>query len=742
MASFLARVGRFSFVHRWPVLIAWLLIVAAAATGAFASGIRVADSFSIPGTESDRVQQLLEERFGAAASGVGSGTGASAAADAEAPASSRIVVVAPPGQNLITGGGIPTVLAAAAPIGGLAGVATVSDPTVTQTIAPDGSALYLDVQFAVPTEDVPAATEDALLSFESRLESAGYTVALSGGPFSTPLEILSPRESIGVVVALVVLVVTFGSLLAAGMPILTALLGVGVGVGGVLALSAVIDVSSATLTLGLMLGLAVGIDYALFLVSRHRQQLADGIEPEESAALSVATAGSAVVFAGSTVVVALVGLLVTGIPFLGVMGVAAAATVAIAVLIAITLLPALMGFAGTRLTPRGRALVRAKRFLTSDNRWGRLVTRYPVRTLLTSLAVLLVVAIPMLSMRLGLPDAAQEPEGSRDREAYELLAQHFGPGINGPLVLVVDAAAQPASLLPAAGQLSAQVGGLSGVAYVSQPIPNPAGNTALLLVLPTTGPNDEGTTELVHAIRDVAEPLGAATGTEIGVTGAAAATIDISDKLADALPVFLAIIVGLALLLLLIAFRSILVPITAVLGFLLTIGAAFGATVAVYQWGWLADVFGVATPAPLLSFMPVLMVGVLFGLAMDYQVFIVSRMREEHVHGAGSPASVQYGFAHGARVVTAAALIMVAVFAGFVFSGSTVIGPIAFAMGLGILIDAFVVRMTMIPAVMALLGEKAWWLPRRLDRIVPNVDIEGASLERPPTPKIDEPASV
>ncbi|MBI9113898.1 MMPL family transporter [Sanguibacter suaedae] len=732
MASFLYRVGRGSFTHRWIVLGIWLLAIAAIGIGAVTSGLRMSDTFTIPGTESATAQDLLVERFGEAATGVGAGTGAAAEADEEAPASTRVVIAAPEGESLIDDGGIQVALGALAPVAEADGVVSVSDPTQTGTVAPDGSVLYVDVQYDVPTDDVPDATHDAIVAVEDTLEDQGYTVALTGGPFTEPLELLSATELVGVVVALVVLLVTFGSLLAAGMPILTAILGVATGVGGVLALSAVVDISSATLTLALMLGLAVGIDYALFLLSRHRQQLAEGLDPAESAGRAVGTAGSAVVFAGLTVVIALSGLAVTGIPFLSVMGYAAAATVAVAVLIAVTLLPALMGFAGTRLVPRGRAKARAERSQNAENRWGTTVTKHPVITLVVGTVLLGLVAIPALSMRLGLPDAGQEPLESSSREAYDLLADGFGAGINGPLVVLVDAADDPAALMEAATEISEAVAAVDHVAYVAPPMPNGAegADAALVLVVPETGPNSEETADVVHDIRDLRPDLEASTGVQYAVTGAAAANIDVTEKLAGALPLFLAVVVGLALVLLLVAFRSILVPVTAVLGFLLTVAAAFGATTAVYQWGWLADVFSVSSPAPLLSFMPVLLVGILFGLAMDYQVFLVSRMREDFVHGAEPLAAVRSGYAHGARVVLAAALIMIAVFASFVFSGNTTIAPIAFAMGVGIAFDALIVRMTMIPAVMALLGGSAWWLPRWLDKALPRVDIEGTSLER------------
>jgi RND superfamily putative drug exporter len=732
MARVLDRLGRGSFRHRWIVLIVWLVVLAAAGLGAVASGLNISNSFSIPGTESEKAQSLVAERLGEQASGVGANN-SSPANEGLATSTARVVVAAPEGESFLTGTGIQDVLTALAPVAQAPDVAAVSDPVAAQAVAPDGSLVYVDVAFSVGMEDVPTATTDVLEDAADTLEADGYEVALSGGPFTAPLELVGPTEVLGLVVAAVVLIVTFGSLLAAGMPILTALLGVGIGVAGVLSLSGVTDISSSTLTLALMLGIAVGIDYALFLLSRHRQQLADGMDPETSAGRAVGTAGSAVGFAGTTVVIALAALAVTGIPFLAAMGLAASVTVVIAVLVALTLLPAIMGFAGERLRPRGRALRQAERSRDSGNRWGGFVTSHPVITLVVSAVVLLTIAIPALSMRLGLPDAGREREGSGDRRAFEMLAEGFGPGFNGPLVVLVDAAEDPSALPAAVQAVTAQVAELPDVAYaapVAAPGASEGADAALVVVLPTGAPDSQETADLVHAIRDVRPELESATGTQLWVTGAAAANIDITEKLSSAFPLFLVIVVGLAIVLLLVAFRSVLVPVTAVLGFLLTIAAAFGATTAVFQWGWLNDIFNVDSTGPLLSFLPILLVGVLFGLAMDYQVFLVSRMREEHVHGADPVSSVRIGFAHGARVVLAAALIMISVFSSFVFSGSTQISPIAFALAVGILFDALVVRMTMIPAAMAVLGTAAWWIPAWLDRILPNVDIEGAALDR------------
>ncbi|MCR6492387.1 MMPL family transporter [Cellulomonas sp. P24] len=729
MATLLYRLGRWSMRRRRFVLVGWLVVLSAVGTLAATSGAHLQESFSIPGTESARAQEVLAARFGAAFSDASAQGPLGGSDTTSTPATARIILAAPAGSTVAdpaTAQAAGVFLAQAAAVPGVTGV---SDPFTQKTIAPNASALYADIQLAVPAADVPASTVHDLEAVVTAAQQAGWQAAISGGPFADKLEILSGAESIGVIAALVVLVITLGSLLAAGMPILTALLGVGIGAAGIFAISAWTSVSSATLALALMLGLAVGIDYALFILSRYRSLLAEGKTPLDAVGRAVGTAGSAVVFAGTTVVIASAGLAVVGIPFLGVMGVAAAVTVAVAVLIAITLLPALLGFAGSRLTPRhARAADSEDDATFVASRWGRLVTGHPVVVLLLGIAGVALVAVPTLSLRLGLPTDGQSPTTSHARQAYDLQATTFGPGFNGPLVVLVDAPSGGASA--AAATIAGKLGELPDVALVAPPTPNDGDTAAIVTVIPTGGPTSVETADLVNAIRAERPGLETSTGTVIWVTGTAAANIDISAKLAAALPVFLLLVIGLALVLLLVAFRSILVPVTAAIGFLLSVGASFGATVAVYQWGWLASVFHVNATGPLLSFMPVILIGVLFGLAMDYEVFLVSRMREEHVHGAEARRAVLVGFEHGSRVVLAAAVIMVSVFVAFVFGGSTTVAPMAFALGAGILVDALVVRMVLIPAVMTLLGDSAWWLPRWLDRVLPNVDIEGAALTR------------
>ncbi|WP_456600478.1 MMPL family transporter [Blastococcus sp. SYSU DS0616] len=718
MAVLLHRLGRWAFHRRKTVLVAWVLalLLLGGLAGAFS---RDADAqLSIPGVESVTAMETLQERF------PGGGAGG---------ATARMVFAAPEGSAVTDPELTAAIQQAVAEAAEAEQVATATDPFQTQAVSPDGSVAYATVTYGVQVDEITDDARAELIDVAESAEDAGLRVEL-GGEATQAIPAQGAAEAIGVLVAMVVLTVTFGSLLAAGLPLLTALIGVGVGMSGVLALSAVVDLTSTTPTLGLMIGLAVGIDYALFITIRHKEQLATGMPARESAGRAVGTAGSAVVFAGLTVMIALAGLTVVGIPFLTTMGLVAAGMVGIAVLVALTLVPALLGFAGDRFNRwavpglrRRQAALATKE--SAGTRWARTVTRYPIAVLLAAVVGLGVVALPALDLRLGLPSEGDLGEETTQRQAYDLLAEGFGPGFNGPLTVVIDAtdADDPQA---AFAETAAAVGQLDGVAAVVPPVPNQAGDTAILTVIPAEGPTAAGTEDLVGDIRDLRPDLVESTGSELAVTGNTALGIDISEKLADALPVFLAVVVGLAFLLLMLAFRSILVPIKATLGFLLSLAATFGALVAVFQWGWLADLLGVEQTGPVLSFLPILLIGLLFGLAMDYEVFLVSRMREEHVHGTEPCEAVIGGFRHGARVVTAAALIMGSVFGGFILGHDATIKSIGFALAFGVLVDAFVVRMALVPAVMTLLGKAAWWLPRWLDRALPDVDIEGAALER------------
>ncbi|MBC7269725.1 MAG: MMPL family transporter, partial [Streptomyces sp.] len=529
----------------------------------------------------------------------------------------------------------------------------------------------------------------------------------------------------------------FGSLLAAGLPLLTAIIGVGIGVSSITALASTLDLGSTTSILASMIGLAVGIDYALFIVSRYRAELAEGREREEAAGRAVGTAGSAVVFAGLTVVIALVGLSVVNIPMLTKMGIAAAGTVAIAVLIALTMIPALLGYAGRKVRPAGekskllgggRTPKRPSR-PNMGTRWASFVVRRPIAVLLLGVLGLGAAAVPVSSLELGLPDDGSQPTSTTQRRAYDLLSEGFGPGFNGPLMVVVDGKSSD-DAQGVFDDVSKEIGGLDGVVTASPAAPNKAGDTAMITVIPDSKPSSVTTEDLVHALRDTGADVKADTGAEVLVTGTTAMNIDISEKLNDALVPYLILVVGLAFLLLIVVFRSILVPLKAALGFLLSVMAALGAVVAVFQWGWLSGLMGVEETGPVMSMMPIFMIGVVFGLAMDYEVFLVTRMREAYVHGEQPSQAVVTGFKYGARVVTAAAVIMMAVFSGFIGSSDSMVKMIGFGLAIAVFFDAFIVRMAIVPAVLALLGRKAWWLPKWLDRAMPNVDVEGEGLRK------------
>ncbi|MFD4276122.1 MMPL family transporter [Streptomyces cyaneofuscatus] len=725
MATFLYKLGRLTFRRRRYVALIWVALLALAGFGAASASTAASSSFSIPGTEAQRAFDLLEQRFpGSNADG----------------ATARVVFKAPEGEKVNDAENKGEITGIVKELqSGSDQVAGVADPFEAQAVSEDGSTAYISVSYKVNSMELTDETRDSLEGAGKDAQSSGMKVEIGGDALQV-MPHTGTAEIIGVAIAAVVLVITFGSLIAAGLPLVTALVGVGIGVSTITALASVMDLGSTTSILAMMIGLAVGIDYALFIVSRYRAELAEGREREEAAGRAVGTAGSAVVFAGLTVVIALAGLAVVNIPMLTKMGLAAAGTVSIAVLIALTLVPAALGFAGKRIMGR-----KARKAAEAENRpeakpnmgtrWARFVLRKPVWVMLVGVLGLGIVAVPAASLEMGLPDDGAQPKSTTQRQAYDTLSDGFGPGFNGPLLVVVDAT-NSSDPKAAADQVAKKVESL-GVAAVVPPAFNKAGDAATITVIPKDRPSSHATEEVVHDIRDAGKDIKADTGAEVLVTGATAMNIDFSQKMNDALLPYLALVVGLAFLLLMLVFRSILVPLKAALGFLLSVVAALGAVVAVFQWGWLGSLFGVEQTGPIMSMMPIFMVGVVFGLAMDYEVFLVTRMREAYVHGESPGQAIVTGFKHGARVVTAAAVIMMAVFAGFIGSSEQMIKMIGFSLAIAVLFDAFVVRMAIVPAVLALLGRKAWWLPRWLDRALPNVDVEGEKLQKQLT---DEPA--
>ncbi|WP_102159122.1 MMPL family transporter [Zhihengliuella halotolerans] len=623
-------------------------------------------------------------------------------------------------------------------------------------VSADGTTAAAAIQFVGSTDALTPAEREEIQRVADSVGTAGVDVEYSKEIIQDISEVFGAAEIIGIAIAAIVLFVMLGTIVAAGLPLIVAVLGVAVGVGSTLALSSVIEMASITPALALMLGLAVGIDYSLFIVHRHRRQLLDGMEMEESIGRATGTSGNAVVFAGLTVVIALAALVVPRLPFLSILGLSAALTVAVAVVMALTLTPAILGALGQRLlSKKARARAAAAREsaaaphpgasaggdeqgTTTKRGWGALATRRPWLTTIVSVAVLGLIALPALELRTALPDGSAEPVGSSARTAHDEVAERFGAGYNGPLLAVVDlprtddgAALDEDGALEANLDVADYLRDIDGVVAAVPVSTNEANTVGIVQIIPAAGPSDEQTEELVHELRAEKGAIAEATGSEVALTGQVVGQIDVSEKLAEALPLYLGIVVGLSLILLLLVFRSVVVPLLATAGFLLSLFAAFGATVAVYQWGWLGEIFGVASPGPIMSFLPILLTGILFGLAMDYQVFLVSGMREAFAHGQDAREAVTSGFRHAAPVVTAAALIMASVFAGFIFSHMTMIRAIGFSLAFGVLFDAFVVRMTLTPAVMHLLGRHAWYLPRWLEKVLPDVDVEGAKLQAP-----------
>ena len=714
MSSFLFRLGRRIARHAGKVLTAWLLVLGVAGGLAAAFGGQLSDEVTIPGTESQQGLDVLETRFPEVSGTLG-----------------QIVYSAPRGEEITDHRGaieerlqqlrqVDKVRFAPTPFSAEARALQISD---------DGRHALVQVQLSVPLEQVTEELKQDVARAAG--EPRGLRVDLGGQMFTTTSTPVSATEAIGLAVALVVLVVTLGSLVAAGIPLLTAVLGVGITMSALIVVARFFPINSSTPSLAMMIGLAVGIDYALFLAARHRDQLGDGMDVEESVARSVATAGSAVIFAGVTVIIALCGLVVGGIPFLSIMGVAAAVGVAVAVAVALTLVPALFALAGERLRPRGgraRGDRGARSRRAFGQRWVHLVTRRPVITLGIGLVGLVLLAVPAKDLALGLPDTGSAPHGSQERVTYDLITDKYGAGYTGPLLVTVDIihTREPVAVMRKIGR---DIGRIDGVDAIALTTPNRKADLGIVQVLPQHAQTDPRTADLVRDIREQAPVIEERHGvTDMLVTGQTAVTIDVSDQLRTALLPFGLVVVGLSLLLLMVVFRSVAVPLKATVGYLFSVGASFGATVLVFQQGWFAEVVNVDRQGPLPSFLPIILMGVLFGLAMDYEVFLVARMREDHVHHGDALAAIRRGFVSSARVVTAAAVIMIAVFASFVPHGDASVKPIAFGLAVGVLVDAFVVRMTLVPAVLALLGDRAWTLPTWLDRRLPSLDVEGEGL--------------
>jgi len=754
VATLLYRLGKTAF-RRWPVFVAgWIVVLVGIAAFAGAFSKPMTDTFTIPGIPSEEAADLQAELF-------------PNSKDAFDQATVNVVVAAPEGKKLSDPDvakkvevlveelrGLPQAPAPESivdPVTAAAGQEKAlldaaeqngTDPEVAKAnadaltpLSEDGRTGLITFEYDVDAvADVEPETREALAEVLEDARDNGLTAEANGsGTADTELPGGS-SELVGIAFALVVLLLTFGSLVAAGLPILTAMIGVGIGITGITAATAFGDIGSTTPTLATMIGLAVGIDYALFILARYRSELEHTDDREEAVGISVGTAGSAVVFAGLTVIIALVALWVVRIPFLTSMGVAAGATVAVAVLVALTLLPAVLGmlkskaFGGRvrRYTPKRDA---RGHVLNNGVRWARTVGKAPVLAVVAVVLVLGAIAIPLKDLHLAFPTDSTASPATTQRQASDLVTDAFGPGRESPMLVVVDArdvegAEEQGKAFGAVTQWAAEKDDVLNAQVVAV---NEEGTGAQVLVTPQSGPEDTATQELLESLRDSEGSIEGETGADVGVTGLTAITTDVSDRLADALPVYLAVVIGLAFILLMLVFRSVLIPLTATLGFLLSVLATLGATVAVFQEG----AFGWFEGQPIVSFMPIFLIGVVFGLAMDYQVFLVTRIREAHIHGASFREAVVDGFRNSARVVTAAALIMTSVFAAFMLIDEPIIKSMGFALAIAVLFDAFVVRMVLIPALLYLMHEKAWWLPGWLDRLLPEVDVEGEKLDRP-----------
>jgi RND superfamily putative drug exporter len=723
MATYLSRLGAFSARRRVLVFVVWGLMLAVGIVGT-ATGMTFSEGgFSLSNTESGRALEVMQKQFPATAIDDTAGT-------------LQLVFTAPAGQKITDTANKRIVTTAIGEAAKADHVAAVSDP-----FAKDRPHVSADGTTAVATVTVTGLADDVgtdpiyrqIIAVADQARDAGLQAEV-GGTIGDQVPEQSPAEGIGAMIAFVILIITFGSLVAAGANMLGALLGLATGLLGVFALSAWHPIGTTTPTLAGMIGLAVGIDYGLFILARFRTELREGRTVEEAIARSIGTAGSAVVFAGATVIIALAGLSVVRIPFITEMGIAAAVTVATTVLMALTFLPALMRSMGYRVLSRRERRMIAKgvplreqtarrgqrrSFLSG---WIRAVVKAPLPIAVVAIAALLALAMPTFSLKTALSTPGGEDPDSTQRAAYHLIADKFGPGSQGALIVLVDGAAAGDRI----DEVTTVLQGVDGVASVTPAGVSGDGSTAMIQVVPDSGPIDDATRDLVRDIRDHA---GDVAGVTLAVTGSTAVDIDINDRLNRALIVYLVLVVSLSLVLLVILFRSLLVPLVGTLGFLLSLGTAFGVTVGVFQDGWADSLIPAPSGNPILSLLPILIVGILFGLAMDYQVFLVSRMHEAHARGLSPADAIVDGFERTAVVVVAAAAIMVAVFAGFATAVSPFVAAIGFALSVGVLADAFIVRMIIVPAVLRLLGDAAWWMPRRLDRILPDIDAEGRALE-------------
>ncbi len=705
----LARLGRWSAEHRRVVVVLWL-VAAALSLGIetwLGSGFR--NDLSVPGTETQKAFDLLRQRF-------------------PDRAGDSLQVVLHSSGSLDAPSVSGAVESSVAAIEGLRGVVSARSPygPGPRTIAADGTIGFIPVQFDRRASDIPAEWVEAVRAATSPISDAGVQVEF-GGPAAQTEHGPSGSEALGLAAAVVVLLLAFGSVFAMAIPLIGAVLALAVGVSLVGLLTHVVTIGTPGPVVAAMIGLGVGIDYALLIVTRHRENMSGGMGARESFPVALATAGRSVLVAGGTVIVAILALYLIGIDFVASIGLASAVTVLATLAASMTLLPALLGFAGEHLDRWSVPFLHHSGGATRTSwwhRWTGAVQRHRWAAFVGSLGVLILLALPLFSMRLGSADAGADPAGSSTRKAYDLIAKGFGPGFNGPLLLAVELQGAPSeddSLLQA---LAAGVATTPDVALVAPPAVNPAGDTAVITVIPSGSPQDPRTESLVHRLRgEVLPAVTHGTTARVHVGGPTAMAIDLADKIGARLPLFMAGVIGASFVLLMIEFRSVFVPLKAALMNLLSIGAAYGAVVAVFQWGWLSGLLGTST-GPIESFAPMMLFAVLFGLSMDYEVFLLSRVREEYLRAGDNSAAVRDGIASTARVITAAASVMVIVFISFLLNEQRVVNLFGFGLAFAIAVDATVVRLILVPSTMDLAGRANWWMPRWLDRILPRAHAE------------------
>ena len=728
MNALLGRLGRFCARRHGVVVLAWLVVLTGllAARGTF--GGTLADDYAVPGSQSQAGQQVLASEFPAQ-----SGYGGQ-------------IVFHDPGGSIASQQAAVT--AAMADVAELPHVVSAVDPFAaagSPQVAANGSTAYGTVSWDVVATSLDHDYLDRLDAAVEPARAAGLQVEYGGsaGQIGQTAHDRTP-EVVGLVCALLLLLFMFGSIVAAAMPLVSAVCSVLAGLSVVTLLAAAVQFPTTAPTVATLLGLGVAVDYGLFLAARHREQLEHGVDVVESAARATATSGAAIVVAGSTVVVAILGLYISGVPFVGAMGLASAVVVAVALLAALTIMPAFMGVARGHVRSRrarrtaasvvrdGQDPAAALTALTAASdeahersasaRWGRRVSDRPWPWVVVAVVLLAVLCVPVFSMRLGQLDAGTNPTSDSSRRAYDLIAADYGPGVNGPITVVVQLPADPQE---ASGVLSSTQSALSstdGVAAVSPPTLDSDSTVALFTVVPTTAPQDAATTELVDDLRSDVLPTVPARTYLVGTT---ASYVDFTEKIAQRMPWLILTVVALSSVLLVVAFRSVLIPLKAALLNLVSVAAAYGVVVAVFQWGWGSGLIGIDGGLPIPAFVPMLMFAIVFGLSMDYEVFLVSRVHEAWTATGDAHRSVAIGIGGTARVITTAAAIMVAVLTSFVLDTDPTVKMLAVGMAAAVLIDASVIRMVLVPAVMSLFGRRAWWLPRWLDRVLPHLDIEG-----------------